>query len=94
MIKKGLGELSGENEAESRDTGIRNFEELLEYANLTELSEDADFNISTLQKKLVSPEKMKILECIQLAAVLNVMPQHVMSLALNEMKWKPAQKSV
>ncbi|QJB39436.1 hypothetical protein HF324_16855 [Chitinophaga oryzae] len=94
MIKKGLGELSGESEAESRDTGIRNFEELLDYANLTELSEDAGFNKSTLHKKLFSPDKMKIEECVQLAAILNVTPQQVMSLALNGMKWKPAKKSV
>nr|WP_295864949.1 hypothetical protein [uncultured Chitinophaga sp.] len=94
LIKKGIDGMAAGKAAEGNDKGIRNFQELLEFASLTDLSEDADFHKSTLHKKIVQPQLMKIEECIKLAEILYVTPQHIMSLALNEMKWKPAKKSV
>lgn len=86
LIRTGL---SVRTEAEKRvKPGITNFKELLKYVDHKDLWKDAGFNKSTLTKKLAQPDLMKIAECIKLATVLGVTPEEVVSLALNQLKWR------
>lgn len=92
LIKRGIAEAALPQKERSPDPGIYNFTTLLRWAKLTELSKDAGFHKSTLHKKIVQPELMKIAECVKLATVLHVTPQEVMTLALNEISLRPPKK--
>ncbi|RBL89076.1 helix-turn-helix domain-containing protein [Chitinophaga flava] len=67
------------------DKGINNLRQLLEHINATKLSRLTGYHKTTIHKKTTEPQLIKVEEILKLAEKLNVSPERILNLAINEM---------